>query len=232
MNFTLHLCAIDDDIYFLDVLEIALEQLKNELQIPIFLDVFTSIRKADLEKSYDLFLLDIEMPDHNGFDVADQIHRHYDGQIVFVTSIEDYVFQSFKHNPYGFIRKTQLLHDLKELIQRYHNEHEQKISIYYDYHDISIPGRQIERITVHGNSIIVHTDHRNYESRISLKRFMKDHPNLEALHFIQVNQSCIVNMDKIIKADPQVITMESGTVVELSRRYAYQFKVTYSHHLR
>jgi len=227
MNFTLHLCAIDDDIYFLDVLEIALEQLKNELQIPIFLDVFTSFQKADLEKSYDLFLLDIEMPDHNGFDVADQIHRHYDGQIVFVTSIEDYVFQSFKHNPYGFIRKTQLLHDLKELIQRYHNEHEQKISIYYDYHDISIPGRQIERITVQGNSIIVHTDHRNYESRISLKKFMKDHPNLEALDFIQVNQSCIVNMNKIIKADPRVITMESGTVVELSRRYAYQFKVKY-----
>ncbi len=227
MNFTMHICAIDDDIYFLDVLEITLEQLKKELQIPVFLDVFTSFRKVNPEKNYDLFLIDIEMPDNNGFDVADQIHQICDGQIVFVTSIEDYVYQSFKHNPYGFIRKTQLLLDLKELIQRYHNEHEQKISIYYDYHDISIPSRQIERITVQGNSIIVHTDYRNYESRISLKRFIKDHPNLEALHFIQVNQSCIVNMDKIIKADTQVITLESGTAVELSRRYTYQFKLKY-----
>ncbi|MBR4164331.1 MAG: response regulator transcription factor [Solobacterium sp.] len=227
MNGNMHICAIDDDSSFLDVLMLSINKIKSENMIPVFLDTFSSYRDINPNKQYDLFFIDIEMPDKNGFEIARQIHQLCDSSIVFVTSIEEYVFQSFEYNPYGFIRKSRLMEDTRELILRYRNENQQKIRIYYDYHFVQIPKNQIERITVQGNSVMVHTVHRQYESRISLKKFIMEHPNLDALNLIQISQSCIVNIEKIVKFDPPEIQMESGARVELSRKYLQNFKNKY-----
>ena len=58
-------------------------------------------------KSYDLIYLDIKMKKVSGFDAA-KIIREYDSKalIIFITSLRDYIFNSFEYQPFWFLIKT------------------------------------------------------------------------------------------------------------------------------
>lgn len=54
----------------------------------------------------DIVILDIDMPDQNGFEAAEQIRQAYpDILLLFYTSHEQYVFESFRFQPFRYIRK-------------------------------------------------------------------------------------------------------------------------------
>ena len=62
--------------------------------------------EAVKEKHYNLALLDIDMTPLNGFDTAQSICSiSSDTRIVFVTSHEELVFDTFEYTPFYFIRK-------------------------------------------------------------------------------------------------------------------------------
>ena len=167
------------------------------------------------------------MPGQNGFEIAEKIHQAYRTNIVFVTSLEEYVYDSFQYHPYGFIRKSRLKDDLERLLDTWLKESLQKISIYHDYQKINIAKDRIEKIEVSGNTIIVCCETRKYESRISLKAFIKEHPDLDAMNLVQINQSCIVNLQKIRQFDNPLIVLSSGDRLFVSRKYLSSFKVKY-----
>ncbi|MDW2798310.1 LytTR family DNA-binding domain-containing protein [Clostridium boliviensis] len=57
----------------------------------------------------DLLLIDIEMPDIKGFDVVKEVRRHNNQILVlFITNMDMYVYESFKFQPFRFIRKSHM----------------------------------------------------------------------------------------------------------------------------
>jgi DNA-binding LytR/AlgR family response regulator len=82
-------------------------------------------------KNHDLIFLDIEMPLLDGFSVAEiltNISPHV--KIVFVTSHDDLVYDSFKYTPIEFIRKNNLPEDMARKGKHIWSKVQKVISIY------------------------------------------------------------------------------------------------------
>ena len=73
------------------------------------------------EEKFDLSFLDIDMPEMNGLEVANQLSEiNKSGQIIFLSQREDLVFECLKFHPFGFIRKSKLIDDFSLMMNQYY----------------------------------------------------------------------------------------------------------------
>lgn len=79
------------------------------------------------EKSYDLFLLDINLPDGNGYDICLFIKKHYDLPVIFLTAMDDEANivmgldiggDDYISKPFGIL---ELQSRIKTVMRRYQN---------------------------------------------------------------------------------------------------------------
>ena len=82
------------------------DYLNNQLSIKSY----TSTSQIDLTTDiFDILLLDIDLPDKNGIDFAnDYIKIYPNAKIIFISSHNELVFDSFKVHPYSFIKKENI----------------------------------------------------------------------------------------------------------------------------
>ena len=100
---------IDDNKKELNTIESALSTLTYGTEYSLLIDSFFSFTQLDLEEKYNLYILDIDMPDISGFQIARKIYDRYpDATIVFCTNHDDLVFDSFKLDAFYFVRKISL----------------------------------------------------------------------------------------------------------------------------
>ena len=105
----IHIAICDDE-------EVFVEKIRNEARavletqdedFEIFCYTDGNKLLADYEaKKFDLVLLDIDMPDVDGFEVAEKLNIKSDEvKVAFISSYENLVFKSFRLKPFRFIRK-------------------------------------------------------------------------------------------------------------------------------
>ena len=83
------------------------------------------------EHEYDLYILDIEMPDTNGLEVAEKIKELYPYAIIMLHSKRnDLVFESFKVGVFFFIRKDHFKEDMEHAQKRL-NQHFKASNLIY-----------------------------------------------------------------------------------------------------
>ena len=73
------------------------------------------------KKEYNIIFLDIEMPGMNGLELADEIRSRCGNtpDIAFVTAKENAVYDVFRYNALGFVRKSVLEKDFEEMMGRF-----------------------------------------------------------------------------------------------------------------
>lgn len=92
------IAIVDDQQEFLDIIKRKIQSMKH--------DIYTFISVYDMEKeeiTFDLLLLDIEMPDCDGVSYS---KAHKEKNIIFITSKEERMKEAFGSNVYGFIEKS------------------------------------------------------------------------------------------------------------------------------
>lgn len=112
-NLRFYIC--DDDINFAESIKQQIcSCIKDGRQYKI--DIFgnaEALLNRFYEQSADAVLIDIDMPEMDGFEAAALLQKYRKNiLIVFVTSYEDKVFQSYEYHPFWFVRKSHM-HDLK-----------------------------------------------------------------------------------------------------------------------
>lgn len=171
------------------------------------------------KKYFDLYLLDMEMPDCNGLQVAQVIRDYYmEPFIIYVTNYVEYAVQAFEVNAYRYIPKAmigeklpealdKLLPDIAQLDKRaYIVEWEngaEKI-LYRDIYYIRKEGKY---------SNIVH---RNGESRIR-KTLREIAAELNSEEFFYIDKGCVVNIRHILSCRKGQVNMRDHTILPLSR---------------
>ena len=90
------------------------DYLNNQLSIKSY----TSTSQIDLTTDiFDILLLDIDLPDKNGIDFAnDYIKIYPNAKIIFISSHNELVFDSFKVHPYSFIKKENINIELNDTL--------------------------------------------------------------------------------------------------------------------
>ena len=70
------------------------------------------------KKVFDIYFLDIDMPNCDGFGLAKKIKKiNEKAIIIFVSSHDDLVYKSFEFNPFYFVRKEYMERELETAIK-------------------------------------------------------------------------------------------------------------------
>ncbi len=107
----LQIIICDDEA---DVVEILSEQLNTIIGPIIKYNCFKTTDPKEViqltrKKDIDLIIIDIEMPEMNGFETVKQARiQYHETLVIFVTNMDLYVYESLKYRPFRFIRKAHL----------------------------------------------------------------------------------------------------------------------------
>ena len=201
-------------------------------------DVNTAVTAINTHKP-DLVLLDIHLPDGDGFDVLEKssITPH----VIFTTAYEQHALRAFEVNALDYLLKPVTHERLEVAIQRSRSKQTcinqistptqpktrtDQIFVRDGEHCHFIRLSDLRLINVEGNYIRLYF----LDTKTMLARSMNYiEEKLDPQVFFRVNRQQIVNMDYVASIEPWVnegllIKLTDGTQVEVSRRQARELK--------
>ncbi|MDO4198526.1 MAG: LytTR family DNA-binding domain-containing protein [Erysipelotrichaceae bacterium] len=212
-------CVIDDDSDDLNKIRNNLYSICVSLKFELELDFYSSPKDESILNTYDLYILDIDMPDINGFKLANSIFDvNRKAVVMFCSSHEDFVFDSFRLNAFYFIRKSFLEDDLILAMKKYIRTCDALNNSYIiSSKDIttSIPYNEIIYFEVVSNYIYIHTSHSEIKERKTLKKLEEELINTR---FIRIDQNFIVNCDYINSISEDTLYMKNDIVLKIPKR--------------
>ncbi len=100
----------DDNTAMLDFLSVCVAETLKKYNVPHEISCFSGGKdfvEQHNKTPFEVIFLDIKMPDIDGFEVANNIRRGSDNtQIIFVTTEDGLVYDSFNYQPFWFVPKT------------------------------------------------------------------------------------------------------------------------------
>lgn len=176
----------------------------------------------------DVLFLDIDMPHISGMDIASYLKENRaEILIVFVTSQEALVYQSFAYRPFGFVRKTHIDAELEELIIRIKQElgeKRQELTITKGQELIRVARQEIIYIEAEGNYLNLCTKREALKVRDTMTNMESE---LKESGFVRCHKGYLVNAHLIEKMKGAQIELrgEAGNyVVPIGRSYEKDVK--------
>lgn len=116
MMHCLKIAICDDDAVAIGIISGALGGMLEKKAISAEICTFRAAKELEYamrSTAFDLILLDIDLPDANGIDLGTKLRESGNKtHIIFVSGHENSVFEAFKCEPIGFVRKSRFLQDL------------------------------------------------------------------------------------------------------------------------
>lgn len=177
------------------------------------------MRRAGGAEAFDLLFLDVEMPDEDGFRLAEGIGMSGAGTaIIFVSAHESFVFDSQEYSPVWFVRKGRLERDMLLALRKYFGLVMPKGLSYRFQRGAEVREwslGDIIYIESRGHMLLVRrTDGKSFELYGSLKEMEQE---LEGCHFLRVHKSYLANQRYIEEIGKREIYLTDGTVLEMGR---------------
>ena len=211
----------DDDIQFLEIMKESvsdnLDKQGEEYEL-LAVNTLSEWDRAIGAGKPDLVLLDIDMPEKNGMEVAEELRTRYDDvDIIFLTIREDMVFESIRYAPFRFIRKSKKDEELYEALASYVekcNANRKFININVEGVEVPVKVRDIVYVESSGHNLNVVAKDNVYEIRKKISEMEKE---LQEYGFVRVQKSYVVNLIHVKKIEKKVITLSTGKVISLQR---------------
>ena len=228
----LQLIMCDDDPMFCDLLKSKIENIKGGEGVKI--NAYTNASELlETYTSADAVFLDIDMPDTNGFEVAKEIRKRDNNvKIVFVTSHDDMVYQSFEYAPFRFIRKSYLDNELSSVLSAIYaacedENHFIQLKLKEGYTRKNI--NEIVYIEIYNHEINIHTTAN--EVLISYGDLHTYEKELEETGFVRISKSYLVNCRYIYAINYKCVVLDDKQELPLSRKKADEVKEAFHHYL-
>lgn len=222
--------AICDDVKeMVGILQGMVEEEAKKLSEPYEIQGFTqgsALVEIHEKKPFQIIFLDISMPGMSGFEAAQRLD--YDGGypcLVFVTSREEPVFESFDYRPFHFVRKRDMECMRKDVVRvfekmkQYRLEETEFILELPCHRKRSIRCRDILYLLSDGNYMIyVLKNGENIKVRGTMR---KAQLLLEDYHFVRIHKRILVNMSCIQTIDTVKNEVYGGQTgyLEIGRNY-------------
>lgn len=177
-----------------------------------------SLLAADV--SCDAVFLDICMDGTDGIATAERLRKaHSDIPIVFVTSSQEYVWDSFAVHPFDYLLKSydgerirRLFSDLVKKAGR----REPELKIMVARQEFRVPFSKISYVTAQNHTVNIAVESDVYRSAATFSS-IKDELCTDP-RFLVCNRGVIVNMDRVLRFDSNAIEMPDGAVFPVRQR--------------
>jgi DNA-binding LytR/AlgR family response regulator len=192
---------------------------KKDTPVEVYTYTDGNVLLADSKSAlFDALLLDIEMPNISGMEIADLVRAENEYvNIIFITNKDDLVYQSLKYTPLRFIRKSFLEDELEEALFSLVKKTEKK-NIYREFTTengrISLNISEIIYIEVYGHNLIIYLKDKKVETKGSLNKLEKEFSNMG---FIRIHKCYLVNFLFIYAINTKDIVLDDKKILPLSR---------------
>lgn len=231
----LRIALCDDDSTFMRKLHQKIVKWYQEsgnsenISITEFSDSIYLSRTINSGNGFDLFFVDIEMPQLNGLELAERIRTHLPAAlIIFLTSHSEFSLEGYKFGALRYIPKLDLARRLPEALdaaQKEFSKLEGQFLIVRHYSDVMrIPYQEI-----------VYVRHVLRISQIVTLNsgIIKDNRGLKAIHeqlnderFIYIDRSTFVNLDHIRQIKGNEVILRNMEHLPISRQMLTKVKYT------
>lgn len=224
---------VDDEKNMISYL---LELLKKLIRDKTFeVDSFTDsslFLKECVKKPYDAFFLDIDMPEPNGFKLAEILHENKSEiPIIYVTGRDELIINAFRYRPLGFIRKQNMESELAFALSTLFEQTE-KTSPTITVTELRSKGGRKHCIIISHIAYIESENHNinihltNGDVIIARKSLSEYISHDDFRDFILINSGVFVNLNHVRINDHKVI-LSDGNVLYISRRKVQAVREAY-----
>ena len=219
---SLSLAIVDDDSEFLDAMRLQVSGYCAERGLEhsvaafpdaeSFLDAFTA-------RSFHIVLLDIMLPRENGITLAKRVHHaSADTVIVFLTSSPDFAMEGYGVNAIRYVLKpvtADVVHELMDTCLERLNRSEKRILLKTGRATRHVALSSILYLESNDKQVHVYRDGETLCCQAKLSDLLERFPDA----FVQVHKSYAVNLARAGGFKSDVILMDNGKGVPVSRRF-------------
>lgn len=213
-----------------------LQQLYSSVQqiVKIYPEIQTSITafqsansllNAILEENYDIYLINIIMPDKNGIEIG-QIIRKNDEQavIIYLSATADYAVQSYSVYAFYYLLKPVKYEELEQVLQKALERNWQINTCVYvktSNGTVTVSKNAIIYVEYHYHYLSYYLKNGEIINSVSFRESfsLKTQELLKDFRFTKVSSSIIVNMSYVNKISRKGFTMMNKKELRITRTY-------------
>ncbi|MBO5378345.1 MAG: response regulator transcription factor [Ruminiclostridium sp.] len=238
----MRIAVCDDETAVLKLVSVFVRTEFENRREPVTVSSYTSAVRliSDLEtKQFDAVFLDIRMPEMDGFRAAEELRKNApEAKIIFITTEDDLVYDSFDFQPFAFIPKTppelmksRLSRTVDNLLAACNAV--RKICIELPYNDkIYLRPDELIYVNSEKNNLIYHTKENG--DIITRAKIQDAEEILPSEIFVRIHNRIIVNMSHITNLEytHASLTVTGGEELGISRTRKTEFEAAYDDYLR
>ncbi len=165
----------------------------------------------------DLYILDIELDEYSGLDIAHYLRSNgYKGFIIFLTAYREFVFEGYNVHALNYLLKPidkKLLYScMDEILSSSKNE---LYTFTVNKSVISIPYNDILCFSTSMHYVDIMTESKTYVQHATLNEIVDHLPS----YFLRAHRSYVINMRHIRKISSNKITLSNRTTIPIGRTY-------------
>lgn len=188
--------------------------------ISVFPSAEAFLFQYDVEKDVDVLLLDIEMGEMNGIELAKRVRRENEAvQIVFITGYPDFIAEGYEVAALHYLMKPVSYEKLNAVLHKAASnlaKTEKRLCVTYDRRTDFVPLSQILYIEAQKQYVLIHTFTETYRMKQS---FTKTVEELDEF-FFKCQRSFCVNLCHITRIKNNSVLLKNGEEVPISRGMA------------
>ncbi len=217
----INIAIVDDDDSFRAKLLDFIERYGRENSLNLNVAAFCDGKEIveDYKSSFDIIILDIEMPQIDGMSAAEKIRAlDEDVVLVFITNMSEYALRGYAVDALDFILKPveyeTFALKMNRVISRARSRERAQLLLTTAEGAIRIEISDIHYIEVQSRVLYYHTKSGVYKVRSSMQKAEKE---LEGRHFIRCNYWYLVNLRHVLNVHNNTVIV-AGNELEISRR--------------
>lgn len=229
----MQIAICEDSVQIMANIEQIITRFFDRNSIDVELDTFLSgerllnyLSKHPNER-YHLYLLDIEMGEINGMEVAEKIREtDKEALIIFITSHDEFMIKAFDVSAFHFLIKPVDPIKLKAVLQKSLSTIKRRNNVFVyrtNKKTFTILYSNIQYFESDKRKINIFTNTNTYTFYGTMKNIENILPN----NFAQIHKSYLVNLDHIELVEGRQVQMSTGEVLIISRSNVDAFYDTY-----
>lgn len=218
------IAIVDDDIEFAGKAEKVVvdycREVGEEISVSRFSEGCVLLRELEEKRNYDVYILDVVMPELNGLELARKIRETETvANIVILSGFEKYALSAYKVRACDYIMKDKYKDELPSMLDRIRKEKLSRDEYYSIQRATWIKRIRFDEILYLEKKkkyvVFYCAEGQNYRERITLGEAYSQLPQEQ---FIYINRGCIVNRKHVSSFRKDVVGLNNDKIIHVVSR--------------